>query len=243
MRMLQHKGCLHVLLPVILLALGAGSVFAQTEKNFSGEIIQYDIKNFGIDSGDAFLEFKAGQVVDGRTLDLIIFRATAINFLDEEKIYMDPEKLLPVKVERNLNIFGKKENITEYYDSKKGEVRIVKRAGGKETKQIIQKQGALDNIYCFIYRYRRAGVFQLGDTLVINLPTKDVAIKLKKKDMLKIAGEKFDTFFMQSDPRKYKIWFDVSKNKIPLRIDGSVGFGNTYMVMTAYQKQDLEIGK
>ena len=167
----------------------------------------------------------------------MLFRsAQGFNFFDEEKIYIDPKTFLPLRVDRDLNIFGKKEKITEFYDARRGEVRIVKKAGKKVTEQVLRKKGFLDNIYCFIYRYRAFGKFQIGDKFIMNLPTTDIFIQLFKKQKVKALGRTLDAFYMQSNPKKYRIWFDSGSGKFPLRIDGAVGFGNTSMIAVAVEK-------
>ena len=138
-------------------------------------------------------------------------------------------------VKRDLNLWGKKEKITETYDGQ-GTIKIVKDANGKITAQEIKKNGTIDNIYCFIYRFRMKNQFSLGESLVMNLPTKDIKIKLVKKMKLKAASKMYDTFFMQSDPKQYMVWFDAGENKIPIRIDGSTGLGKTSMVMREYKR-------
>lgn len=199
-----------------------------------GEKIVYAIKKLGIKAGEAVLNFNGIKKLDGRDVYVITFTSQGFNFFDEEKIYVDPKSFLPVRVERDLDIFGKKEKITEYYEPDNERVRIVKTAKGKTTEQIIPKRGPIDNIYCFIYRYRRDGRFQIGDTLEVHLPTTDVTLSLVEEKKIKAGGRDFDAFFMQSTPKKYKIWFDSGAEKIPLRIDGAVGFGKTAMIMTEY---------
>jgi hypothetical protein len=159
----------------------------------------------------------------------IDFVSKGMNFSDHEKIYLDPKRLTPLFIERDLNIFGKKEQIVEHYTQ--GHLRIVKTAGGKTTEQAIDKPGWMDNIYAFIYRYRQSGTFQLNETLDINLPTKDLKIALVRKESMTIGRKKYDVLYMQSKPSKYKIWFDASEKKLPVRISGAVGLGNTAMVM------------
>jgi hypothetical protein len=41
---------------------------------------------------------------------------------------------------------------------------------------------------------------------------------------------------MQSQPTRYKIWFDSSERKLPLRITGTIGFINSVMTMTGYEE-------
>ena len=200
-----------------------------------GETIQYKIKQLAATAGHATLTFEGlAKLADGREALLIIFKATALNFLDEEKIYVDPTTFLPVVVERDLNIFGKKEKIAETYLPQEKKIKITKTAGGKTTEQMIEKEGAVANIYGFIYRYRAQGTFQKGEKLNLNLPTQNVAINLLDDKKVKAAGRVFETSFMKSADGKYQIWFDKSAQRIPLRISGAVGLANTMMVMTEY---------
>ena len=68
------------------------------------------------------------------------------------------------------------------------------------------------------------------------LPTKELKVKLDSTAKLKIAGNEYSTYYMTSDPSQYAMWFDTSFKKIPLRIDGAVGFGDTSMVMVKYEE-------
>ena len=195
-----------------------------------GEKIRYKIVKLGIKAGEASLTFVGPRIYRRHQTILIIFQAKGFNFFDEEHIFVDPKGLMPLFVERNLNIFGKKEKITEEYTS--GHVKIIK---GKE-QQTIDKAGNIDNIYAFIYRYRQQGTFKLDETFDIPLPTKDVKIKLVKQESLNVAQKKYDAFYMESDPADYKIWFDASEKKIPLRINGAIRMASADMVMIKYEK-------
>ena len=139
-------------------------------------------------------------------------------------------------VKRDLNIFGKKEKITEYYDQKKGEIKIVKTAKTVTVDQVIKKVPPIENIYGFIYRYRQNGDFKdQEESFNLHLPTKDITIKNFGKKKLRMDKNEEDTFYMQSDPRQYSIWFASGKNKIPLRIDGAVGLNQTSMILNEYK--------
>lgn len=209
---------------------------------FSGEKITFSIKKMGVKVGEASLFFQGPAKLGEKETLLIIFKATAMNFFDEEKIFVDPQTFYPIKVQRDLNIWGKKEKITEEYFTERGIVKITKNAGGKISEQKIEKKGTLDNIYSFIYRYRAQGQFQIGDALSLHLPTKEVSLKLKKMTKVKAAGEQFDAYYMLSDPAQYEVWFENSEQKIPLKINGAVGFGDTAMVMVDYQKGETHGG-
>lgn len=215
--------------------LGQSKALSTDLSSFRDEKITYSIKKMGVRAGEATLSFKGLKTYQKKQVCLIIFTAKALNFFDEERIYVDPKTFYPITVTRDLNIFGKKESITEEYFPETGLVKITKTANGKKTEQQIKKVGSLDNIYSFIYRYRRDGGFNLGDTLSMHLPTKEISIELEKKSKIKAAGQQFDTYYMKSDPGQYQLWFDSSEFKIPIRINGAVGFGDAAMIMTGYQ--------
>lgn len=201
-----------------------------------GEKVIYDIKSMGVRAGEAVLTFHGVQKLHGKNFYLITFKASAVNFFDEEKIYADIETFYPLIVLRDLNIWGKKEKIKEEYDAQKGIIKITKNHGRKTTEQVIKKSGMIDNIYCFIYRYRKDGKFDPGDSLVIHLPTTDVTIDLVKLTKLKTANEIFDAYFMETVPPKYKVWFGTGEEKIPLRINGSVGISAASLTMRSYEE-------
>jgi len=207
------------------------------------EEIQYDIKKMGMTVGQATIAYSGlvdvqlGNDQVGQRI-VITFTAKAMNFYDREMIYLDPETYYPVTITRDLNLWGKKERITESYDQKKGYVKVTKVAQGKQTEKVIEKKEMLDNIYGFIYRYRREGTFEKGQTLKLNLPTKDVAILLVKTVEVEAADQTFEAYYMESVPKQYRIWFDQSSQKVPLRIDGAVGFGKTSLVLKGYSHTD-----
>lgn len=199
-----------------------------------GETIQYDIKKFKMKAGEATLTFHGLVSLEGQGVLLITFTSKGLKFFDDEKIYIDPRTFLPRLVERNLNIFGKKEKISEHYNAKEGTVRVIKTARGKTTEQVIKRSVPLDNIYCFIFRYRIMGKFTAGENLLIHLPTQDVQFQAQNPRRLQVGGKEVDAYYMQSESAQYRVWFDTGAHKIPLRIDGAVGFGKTAMILRSY---------
>ena len=200
------------------------------------ETIHYAIMQMGIKVGEATLSNVGPALYRDKHTFLIVFKAQAINFFDEEKIYTDPVDFYPLFVERDLNIFGKKEKILEVYGRLRGEIHVIKTVGSKPTEQVLEKTGAIDNIYGFILRYRRSGSFKIGDVLKLSLPTVNLKIELVKRLTLGIQGKRYDSYFMLSRPAKYKIWFDSSAQRRPLRISGAIGIANTGMEMTGYEQ-------
>ena len=219
-------------LTLIVFVFFQGIVFAAPFK--PGEKIHYNVSQLGLKVGQATLTFVGSQEYRGHQTIRIDFHAQGFNFLDHEQIYLAPETLRPLFVERDLNIFGSRENIVEEYSP--GQVKIVKKASGKIIQQVIDKKEWMDNIYAFIYRYRLSGKFELNDTLDTNLPTKSIKIKLLRKEAVVAARTRYNTYYLESDPAQYRIWFEDSDKKIPLRIKGSIGLTNTSMMMTGYEE-------
>ncbi|MBF0486401.1 MAG: DUF3108 domain-containing protein [Candidatus Omnitrophica bacterium] len=202
-----------------------------------GERILYNIKQFGVKVGDADLKFAGTKKLsDGRDASLIIFTSHAPNFFDEEKIYVNPSNFSPLRVERNLNIWGKKEKITEEYLTAEGKIKIAKISNGTTTEQVLVKKGVIDNIYGFIYRYRSQGKFDAGEQFSVNLPTKDVVIKIADEMSFNADGKTYQAILMTSVPSRYSIWMDKSEKRLPLRISGAVGLANTVMTMVGVEE-------
>jgi hypothetical protein len=215
----------------------AAPVYAAPAPFRAGEVITYDIKQMGFKVGQATLTFPGEVQYEGRRLFLIVFRADGFNFYDREEIYLDPDTFFPVVVLRdlNLNIFGGKQKIREDYLQQAKKIFIHKFAGGKQTEQVIAVDSPVDNIYGFIYRYRRIGSFHTGEDLDIVLPTQKLKIGIVRPERIKAAGRKAASLYMESKPDKYKIWFSIDDRHIPFRIDGAVGIANTVMVITDYK--------
>ncbi len=217
---------------IVIWGLGGGAMVS-AEVYATGERVTYAIRQAGIKVGDAVTTYEGPVDHHGRDLILIVFKADGFNFFDEEKIYADPVTLLPVRVERDVNIFGKKEQIVEEYDQSAGRVTLTKMKNGKIVEEtVISKTPPIDNLYCFIYRYRRTGVFDIGSRIEMRLPTKDVAFEIKKSQTLTVRGQRRETVFMQSVPKQYQVWFDQGTGKVPVRIDGAMGMARTHMIWT-----------
>ena len=220
------------LLMWVSLAAGAAQAVAPFAK---GEVIRYGIKKMGVKVGEATLEFKGKTEHDGKTYALIHFSAKGFNFVDDERIFVDGKTYLPAVVIRDLNIFGKKEKIVEEYDQAAGRIKVTKVAKGKTTVQILEKEGPIDNLYGFIYRYRVQGGLNREERFKVALPTLDVSIAGVKEMRFKTAGKTYQALLLRSVPPKYSIWMDQGPGHLPLRIVGAVGLAKTVMTMIEYQ--------
>ncbi|MFH0754986.1 MAG: DUF3108 domain-containing protein [Candidatus Omnitrophota bacterium] len=224
---------------IFLIALMAGVLIpalVQAAPYVPGEKIHYAIKKAGVKVGEATLEFQGETYRDGKKSTLIVFTATGFNFYDEERIFVDGTTFLPQRVMRDLNIFGNKEQIMEDYDQAAGTIRVTKTAHGVTTEQVIRKDGVVDNIYGFIYRYRNQGQHKADETFDLKLPTMDVTMSQVKSMGFNAAGRMYQASLIRSVPAKYSIWMDESEKHLPLRIAGAVGIANTVMTMIEYRE-------
>jgi len=215
----------------------AGQVLQNDYSAYVGETIEYSVKKIGIKAGEAVLKFEGPTDYQGKPYYVISFKVNAPTIADEEKIYADTQTFYPAFVERDVRYLGNHEKISEAYDQAKGEVKITKVADGKTEEQVIKKEGAIDNIYCFIYRQRKNGKFKVGESFSTKLPTLDLVINSVKLTTVSAGGKEYDAFYMQSVPAKYKLWFDTGELRIPLQINGAAGMGDVAMIMSKYSSK------
>ncbi|MFP4473487.1 MAG: DUF3108 domain-containing protein [Candidatus Omnitrophota bacterium] len=205
-----------------------------------GEAVQYQIKKWALKVGTSELIYHGTVDTDKGRRVKIVFTADGFNFYDQETIYADPDTLLPLRVERDLDIFGNKENIVETYDPENGKVTVVKYNDGEETdRQIFEQEKPIDNLYCFLYRYRRDGEFEPGREIAMNLPTQTVKLEIIRDEKMAIAGKERSVYYMESRPSKYRVWFSADEEHVPLRIDGAVGLAKTAMIFTSCEQCGL----
>ena len=223
-----------ILIAAVLTLTSQVLAFAAEPQFQPGETVLFAIKKFGVRVGEASLVYKGPVSFSHGQALLAVFTATSMNFFDKEEIYFDPQTFLPVFVKRDLNIWGQKEQITESYVPG-GKVIIKKESRGQVTQSTIEKKTALDNIYCFMYRYRKEGDFRVGNKVSMHLPTGDVSLKILKKETIQAGGQRHDAFYMQSDSGEFRLWFDAGPHKIPLRIDGAIGLGSASLITTGYK--------
>lgn len=222
-------------------ALDNAPGIAGSESFAPGEVLTYTIRKFGVKAGEAVIEYRGLVDLEGQQKILITFVAKGFNFLDDEKIFADPETLLPVRVERELNIFGKRERIVEFYDIEKKTVTIKKYDNDAVIEEIVfKKEEPIDNLYCYIFRYRQSGLFKEGEAFRMPLPTKDVDFKIIRQERVAALQDRQNAWYMQSQPPEYHVWFSQDPRKIPLRIDGGGGLAKTVMVLESYEQTIIE---
>lgn len=202
---------------------------------YTGEKITYTVKIGPVKMGTSTLTYLGRTNLNGRDLETIMFKTTGLNFMDIEKIYAEPQTFYPVRVERTLNLWGRKMDIVEDYDTKDNSWRIIKREGGKITEEVFKSESRVQNIISVVYYYRQMADFEMGKPMEFNFASVKVKMGMKKIAAFPLRGRVYRAYLLQSMPRKYRVWLDSGERRLPLRIDGSLlGFGNTAMIMREY---------
>ncbi len=198
-----------------------------------GEKMIYDVRMGKITLGKSTFIHCNRVELDGKKVHLMIFETKLARFIDTERIYVDPETLLPVQVERDILNFFTREKIIEKYNAKEFTVNISKKWGGKNENQVIKKDGPIHNAILLPHFVRRAAKLDIGSILIANLPTSRYELKLVSIEGLTVPAGTFKTYHFESTPKKIEIWISADNRKIPVKIQTSAAFGYV-MVLREY---------
>lgn len=209
------------------------SALAEDYKLGAGEKITYDVKKF-FDIGNATLETIGLTELDGQSAFLIILSVDVLNYSGVDKIYLDTETYYPVRIVRRLVFFGTPEEIIEEYDQGSNRVTITKTRKGETTTQVIEKESKLDNVYAFIHRFRGESEFDKKGRYHIALPLTDVAMRFTGNDTIDIRGQPFHVNILEGNPSDLRVLFMTDRSKVPVMIQGKMGFGKVSFVLKDY---------
>jgi hypothetical protein len=191
------------------------------------EEIHYNISFNGIPSGYIVWKYQGQDSIENRKVDVLVVESDTniLKFLDLvsfEKIYLDGQTHLPVRVERKIKLFGSKETIEEEYNQDEGEVVLTRKKKGKVVKKEVYKQDTpihniLDLLYFFPKRIKLED--KKGKWLTFNLPNQKVQIKFHSKRKISIDGKKREAYFLVGKgAKRFNLWLSLDE-KIPLRLD------------------------
>lgn len=218
---------------LILSAKIKGEGIKSIQPNYVGEKIIYDVKLGKLSLGKARFNNLANVQLNGRLLNVMTVETKLTRFTDMEKIYSDPQTLLPIRVERDILNWLTRERITEDYDQDNFTVTIIKNNGAKQKKLVIRKDSHIHNSVLLPYYVRRMPSLDLGKIIIANLPTRRLEIKLVSIENIKVPAGTFKAFHFKSTPKQIEIWISADERRIPLKIQGTGLFGYS-MVMSEY---------
>ncbi len=218
-----------IIVGIVFLVIGSvtgeGSVFAEDiEARFQNkDKLVYSVYFNGIPSGYIEWEYLGRQEIDGITVDVLSVNSDTniFNLLDldsKEKVFLDSKTSLPVKVERDIVFFGKKEIIVETYDQEKGQIKI-KRSSSKGSGDVLRQDTPIHNILELLYFFPQDVALEAGKWMTFNLPTQKIRIKMVKERVLKVNGVNQDTYFLIGrGAKRFSLWLD-KEGKMPLRLE------------------------
>ncbi len=214
-----------VILFLMVVGAGGDSVFGKgIGARFKDEKkLTYNIFFNGIPSGYIEWMYLGRRELEGAAVDELLVNSDTkilklLNLTSKERVFLDSETRLPVKVERDIVFFGRKEVISEAYNQDKGYVKI-KRSNSKKTESMLYQDKPIHNILELLYFFPQDVELEAGKWMIFNLPTQKVKIKMVRKRTLKIKGKKFDTFFLVGrGAKRFNLWLDIVE-KIPLRLE------------------------
>jgi hypothetical protein len=185
-------------------------------------------------------EYKDFGTVDlkGVKASLVTLKSKILFVEVMEKIFYDPDSLLPYKTERTNSGFWVKEYRTEEYDQKKFTVVIKKFKGEKLVKeQIIKTDGPIQNMNTLLFYLRKQPDLKIGWHFTVKIPVELKLVKFDLKllsiDKIIVPGGKFQAYHFKSVPDTFEIWINKNSPRIPLKIKIK-GIVNCSLLMKAY---------
>lgn len=206
-----------MVLPAFVFGNGIQEKFGERKK------LTYRVYFNAIPVGKIEWDYLGKGEVQGKEADILTIDSDAkiLKLLDvesKEKIFLDSETYLPLKVERDVLFFGRKELIEEFYNQKEGYVKIVK-TDSMTREEFIYQDAPIYHILTLLYFFPKNISLSEQEVFIFNLPTQKVRIKVLPARILKINGEKKETYFLTGKgARRFNLWLD-KEERIPLRLE------------------------
>lgn len=210
--------------------MGARLSFAQEPL----EKIKYAISPVG----NSEYQYYGPTQMDGKKLNLVVFKTKVATFDDTEKIYSDPNTGLPVKTERFVSMWPMKEYITEDYIHQENRLVIKKYEGGKKTAEYLFKAtGPIHNAVLLPFSLRKVPELNIGWTMDIRLPA-EFKVRLSSIEEVVVPAGKFMAYHFTSVPPKFEIWISKDSQRVPLKIKGLDVFPYTLLMKERSFKEE-----
>jgi len=200
------------------------------EERFGGErLLLYDVFFNGVPTGKIEWQYLGKEIVNGRNAEVIFINSDTnilklLNLESKEKVFIDSATYLPLKVERDVVFFGKKELIKEVYNQETGEIAITKSNSAKQEAFLHQKK-PIHNILSLLYFFPKDIDLVKGKILYFNLPTQRITIQmLYEKDIAFGKGKKDIYFLSGKGDKRFNLWLD-KKDRIPVKMEFIVPLG------------------
>jgi hypothetical protein len=205
------------------------------EERFGKErTLFYDVFFNGIPTGKIEWQYLGKEVVSGREVDVILLNSDTnilklLNLESKEKVYIDSVTYLPLKVERDVVFFGKKEKIKEIYNQDTGLITITKNNSSKK-QTLLHAAKPIHNILSLLYFFPKDIALIKDRPLYFNLPTQKITIKMLYENAITFGKGKKDIYFLAGKgDKKFNLWLD-KKERIPVKMEFIVPLGKITIV-------------
>jgi hypothetical protein len=210
---------------VIIIFTGINLVWAQgiKDKFKDNDTLAYKVSFNGMRVGVIEWKYLGQGKVEEKPVDILSVTSdtkilSLFDMTSSERVYLDSQTHLPLKVERDLVVSGKNEIIKEMYDQDRGQVRIIRK--GKNAGEEIYNPGKpIHNILDLLYFFPKSLELDPAKWMHFNLPTQTIRIKFIRERKLKINRKVEDTYFLLGrGSKRISLWMD-KENRLPLRIE------------------------
>ncbi len=159
-----------------------------------------------------------------RRVNLTVFETHVAGFHDKEKIYSDPESLMPLRVERYISYWFSKEYIVEMYLPRENELIITKFLKGKQAERsVFKSNGPIHNAILLPFSLRKMQKLETGWSYDIRLPA-EFKVRLVSVEDVNVPAGLFKAYRFTSNPAGFEIWITNDAAQIPVKIKGQGKF-------------------
>lgn len=202
---------------------------------FAGERIVYDVKLGNVNLGHAIFTYVGGERLNGRKAALMTFHTQAAGLDDKERIYSDAVTFLPLRIERSIRMWARKEEIVEEYDQERFILTVTKQSSSAPQVTSFQKDGQIHNAIMLPFYVRCIPQLAPGWSFVARLPQQNFAINLTGVEEVAVPAGTFTAYHFESVPRKFEIWITTDQRRIPVKLIGSGALGYS-LLMKKYDR-------
>lgn len=205
--------------------IGCDFVFGESiQERFKGkDSIVYKIFFNGIPSGYINWKYLGKQYLDGKEVEALSVSSDTkilkfLNLTSNEKVFIDSKNHLPVRVERDIVLFGRKEFIEEIYNQEEGTVTIIRR-NSHVKERVLKQTSPIHNILALLYFFPKDIGLEKSRWMNFNLPNQKIRIKMVRQRILSTAAGKKETYFLVGrGAKRFNLWLD-KESRLPLRLE------------------------
>jgi hypothetical protein len=167
-------------------------------------------------------------VMNGKKVQLVTFRTHIGGLMDGfERIYGEPDTFLPLRIERDVLFFIRKERLIEIYSPKKSSVSIKKYVNGKFAREFrYSKERPVQNAILLRAYLKSVKDLHVGWSTDILIPDPYTVTLVGIEDVEVPAG-KFSAYHFKSEPRKFEMWVTRDADHVPVKLAVTGGYRTT----------------